>query len=91
MWTPLPHLRLGQSRAHPRSLDKHMGYLQAVGARERQGTQGWVRQGQAPGPRKFLQSSNLIPYNAIQGELEVSLISIPPGASQVKAQAAPAW
>lgn len=36
-WLPCPTSGLGQSRAHPRSLDKYMGYLEAVGDRERQG------------------------------------------------------
>lgn len=47
---PCPTSGLGQFRAHPRSLDKCMGHPGAVKAKERQGTRGWGRQGQDPGP-----------------------------------------
>lgn len=44
-----------------------------------------------PRPWKLLQSSNLIPYNAVQGEKELLLLSVPPGTSQVWTQEPLAW
>lgn len=44
-----------------------------------------------PRPWKLSQSSNLIPYNAVQGEKELLLLSVPPGTSQVWTQAPLAW
>ena len=69
-----------------------------MGARRRRGLRDGEGRTRPPGqglprprPWKFLQSSNLIPYNAVQGEKELFLLSIPPGTSQVRTQAPLAW
>lgn len=81
-----PSSGLSQSRVHPRSLDKQMGHLEAVGARVRWGTQGLVMQGQGfPRPGPSHQPSNLIPCSHRE---EFLLVSIHLGTSHVQAQAA---
>lgn len=44
---PCPTSGLSQSRAHAKSLDKPVGHLEAVGARERLGTQMGLHPGRA--------------------------------------------